>query len=171
MSTPQNGPRRLKQKARRAKQLDRWRKKKASTDASRKVIDTVAFLQEYSKRVRAVQSAYAKVKGQGVGLCHEMAVAIIEELAQRKAADGWTWCSGKVDDDVDHSWVEYGEWRVDMNERGILRFTKPGDSGAFNVVGKVTRRDAARTTAWADEEERKVKGVPGSGRERNKTKK
>lgn len=137
-------------------------------DPKEHVIFTVGYLQNHSAAVKKVLIEYDKVKGQGVGLCHDLAVAIMSELTQRHATEGWTWCRAEVDDGaggaVEHSWVEYAGWRIDMNERGILRFTKPGDPGNFTVVGTVTRRDAGETKAWADEQERKVRGIPGSGK-------
>jgi hypothetical protein len=146
------------------------------TDVKKKVIDTVAYLRRYSAGVRAVQAEFAKISGQGVGLCHDMAVAIIDELVKQSGADGWKWCSGKVDDGVEHSWVEYGGYRIDMNDRGILRYTLPGDDGAFAVLGEVTRRNAAETMAWVAEHEklqakRAGNQLPQAARPRRKNKK
>jgi hypothetical protein len=145
-----------------------------AVDPKAHVTFTVQHLQNHSAGVKKVLAAFQRVKGQGVGLCHDLAVAIMDELTQRGAAEGWTWCNADVDDGaggaVEHSWVEYAGWRVDMNDRGILRFTRPGDAGTFTVVGAVTPRDAAETKAWADDHERKVKGVPGSGKGKGKRK-
>ena len=60
-------------------------------------------------RLRAALDEYERMKDspERVGPCHNVAVAIMEDLQERGTTSGWTWCTGKVDGGLDHSWVEY----------------------------------------------------------------
>ncbi len=100
----------------------------------------------------AALTRYQEVKDHPdrVGVCHNIAVAIVRDLHESGEADGWTWCQGNVDGGVNHSWAEYGGLRIDMGNRHKLRISAAGDADTFKVDGQVTRRDAAETVKWAE---------------------
>jgi hypothetical protein len=86
-----------------------------------------------------------------VGVCHNIAVAIIRDLHENGEADGWTWCQGNVDGGVNHSWVEFRELRIDMGDQHKLRIRAESDADTFKIDGEVTRRNAAETVRWVEE--------------------
>jgi hypothetical protein len=97
----------------------------------------------------AALAEYAKIKNDrgDSGICHDIAIAIIRDLAEGNLADGWMWCSGNVDNGIPHSWVEYRKVRIDMDEKGGLRFC-PNDQSAFTIDGAVIRKNSTQTLEW-----------------------
>ena len=77
-----------------------------------------------------------------LGLCHDIATAIIADLCERGRAQGWTWCQALVDGGVDHSWVEFQGLRVDMGDNHKLRVSS-AENPVFTVESRVVRRDPA----------------------------
>ncbi len=98
----------------------------------------------------AVLADYAdNVAGTGLGVCHDLATAIIEDLHKAGQSEGWEWCQGLVDDGVEHSWVEVDGFCIDMGDTGKLRvhsvLQRP-----FQVRGIVVRRSPEDTIEWID---------------------
>ncbi len=98
---------------------------------------------------------YAEIKDrhERVGVCHNIAVAIMRDLQEHGGADGWTWCCGAVDGGVLHSWVECRGLRIDMGNEHKLRVRSPYDLDTFKIDDEraVVRRDGAEATRWAEE--------------------
>ena len=94
-----------------------------------------------------------QVEGTGAGLCHNLAVAIIEDLYERGEAEGWEWCQASVDDGVDHSWVEHEGFCVDMGDNGKLR-VRPVANRPFIVCSPITRSNPEETMKWKADWER-----------------
>ena len=82
-----------------------------------------------------------------VGLCHNIAIAIILDLSDQNLSAGWRWCCGLVDGGVKHSWVEFYTVGVDMHDDGKMRIwsqLKP----PFLIDGTVERRNNTDTINW-----------------------
>lgn len=144
-----------KQKKRNEKKLERAKRRAGlvakPADVESYVRRTVNRLRRDDAGVKRVFDDYSKMKGQGDGLCHDLAVGIIEGLSRAHKAKGWSFCQGEVDGGVLHSWVEYGDYRVDMDDDGEPRVRHKSDS-AFVVDGDYERRTPKQTKTWADQQ-------------------
>ena len=120
----------------------------------RKVDEMLTSIMNCNSGLDAVLDQYDRIKNapERVGLCHDLAVAIIHDLHQRGIGDGWTWCTGPVDGGIKHSWVEYGGWCVDMGDDDELRVWSM-DAPEFKVDCPPERRSAIQAIAWAEEQE------------------
>jgi hypothetical protein len=64
---------------------------------------------------------FGKRAPDGGGLCHDLAIALMRDLMDVNAADGWTWVEGVVMGTsapglpIVHSWNEFGEWEFDAS--------------------------------------------------------
>jgi Protein of unknown function (DUF2934) len=122
------------------------------------VTTTLKDLMVPGTELDVVLNEYQKVKNdpERVGLCHDIAVAIITDLHGLRRADGWVWCRGLVDGvdgSVEHSWVEYRGLLVDMGDNHRLRVS-PESAPPFRIDGDIVRRSADDTVAWAAAQER-----------------
>jgi hypothetical protein len=117
----------------------------------KRISETLDSIMNCGSELDAVLDEYDKIKGSPdrAGLCHDIAVAIMKAVHARGENAGWTWCRALLQGGVEHSWVAFGGWCIDMGDNDELRIWEEVHS-EFLVDGSVKRLTAPQTIAWAE---------------------
>jgi hypothetical protein len=92
----------------------------------------------------------------GLGDCHEVAMALMVDLVTAGAAEGWMYVLGRIRRtcEVEHSWLEYDGWVVDASNATCM--VVPGSE--YPAVAGARRMVPDDFKAWV------VAGAPGASR-------
>lgn len=127
----------------------------AQREANKKTVtDVLEQILNSSSRTDRVLDFYDAIKDrpEREGVCHDLAVALMQDLAERGVSHGWTWCRGPVFGGIDHSWIEHGGWCIDMGDDDQLRVWEAAVP-QIQLDGPVERRDSQQTRQWIEERE------------------
>lgn len=87
----------------------------------------------------------------GLGDCHEVAIALMLDLADLHRADGWVWamgtCTSQKEADFTHSWLQCDGWMLDASN-GHALVAPMGDYRGWMHARNVVTRTAQQVLEW-----------------------
>lgn len=100
--------------------------------------------------LRHFTEAFGKPSRDGLGDCHEVALALMTDLVVAGRAAGWKWCEGLVTSDpYEHSWLEFDGWAIDASngraKGGRVLIAPRAWYRSHQLAQRVTERDAKQT--------------------------
>jgi hypothetical protein len=101
------------------------------------------------------EKTFGRVSLDGLGDCHEIAMALMVDLVMARAAEGWSYVLGTIRGPaghIEHSWLEYDGWAVDAANAKCLVVR----ASAYPAVAVARRMTPDQFRAWMDA------GAPGA---------
>jgi len=93
-------------------------------------------------------------RSDGLGNCHDVVLALLEDLLREGEAEGWEWLVGMVHfkntGDIEHSWLEFDGWALDASDSrgGMILFMEDHAYRKQYSARVSVARDAQESATW-----------------------